>query len=459
MNENAVVGLAKQCYKMYANKLEYYDKINKYYYGNTDSLVNFKPMTGRANLKPRTNFVQKFVDEEASYSFGNSVTYVSKDNNKEVIKDIDYILSGYKADYDINLGMELIKYGICYEINYRKNGKFKSKKVNPLNGYMFVDEDDEPVMFIHVFSKPFKEDELIDVYTNTTIYHFNHNFNEVSAPTPHFFGIVPVGIAMIGGNSYNEDRGYIEGDKTIYRTIKTLQDAFETNLGDSASEISDLRNAILKIFNIALEDEVDKEGNPILDANGNVSKKEPIIRNNQIMYFNGEGDSKPDAEWLIKNVNDAFIRNTRNDIKDLMYVLTNHIDTNEKLQSNLSGVALRSRLQGLESKCTYNAKAFENLLRTRLECMFKYLSMTQGKKYDVNLIEIKFTPNVPIDEDRIADRISKIPHEVVSNKTKRSWLSSVSVNEEAKIEEENKKARDNMVDLNDFEEGLSNGTE
>ena len=91
--------------------------------------------------------------------------------------------------------------------------------------------------------------------------------------------------------------------------------------------------------------------------------------------------------------------------------------------------------------------------------MFKFLSMTKGKVYDVNLIEVKFTPNVPIDEDRIADRISKIPHEVVSNETKRSWLSSVSVNEEAKIEEENKKAIDNMVDLNDYEEVLSNGTE
>ena len=67
---------------------------------------------------------------------------------------------------------------------------------------------------------------------------------------------------MIGGNSYNDDRGYIEGDKTIYRTIKTLQDAFETNLGDSASEVSDIRNAILKVFNIALEDELDEKGNP-----------------------------------------------------------------------------------------------------------------------------------------------------------------------------------------------------
>lgn len=449
MNENSLIGLVRLCHGVYSKMLPYYDKINAYYYGNTDSLANFKPMPGRSNLKPRTNFIQKLVDEEASYSFGNKITYTSKDNNRDVINDIDYILSGYKADYDINLGIELIKYGVCYEINYRKNGKFKSKTVTPLNGYMFLDEDDDPVCFLHIYKKKFDTKEYIDVYTNRNIYHFDSSFKEISKPTPHFFGIVPVGIGMIGGNSYNDDRGYIEGDKTIYRTIKTLQDAFETNLGDSASEVSDIRNAILKVFNIALEDELDEEGNPT------GKKKEPILRNNIIMYLNGEGESKPDAEWLIKNINDAFIRNTRNDIKDLMYVLTSHIDSNEKLQSNLSGVALRSRLQSLESKCSNNAKAFENILRTRLQCMFNYLAMTKGKKYDVNLIEIKFTPNVPVDEDRIADRIAKISHDIVSNETKRSWLASVSnpVSEQLKIDEENKKSMEGFIDL-DKEGGI-----
>lgn len=438
-----LIDLARLCYDEYSKRLPYYDKINSYYYGNTDSLANFKPMAGRSNLKPRTNFIQKLVDEEASYSFGNKITYTSKDNNRDVINDIDYILSGYKADYDINLGIELIKYGVCYEINYRKDEKFKSKIVSPLHGYMFLDEDDEPVFFLHIYKKKFDSKKYIDIYTNTNIYHFDSSFKEIEEPTQHFFGVVPVGVGMIGGNSYNNDRGYIEGDKTIYRTIKTLQDAFETNLGDSASEVSDIRNAILKVFNIALEDELDKEGKQT------GKKKEPILRNNIIMYLNGEGESKPDAEWLIKNINDAFIRNTRNDIKDLMYVLTSHIDSNEKLQSNLSGVALRSRLQSLESKCSNNAKAFENILRIRLQCMFNYLAMTKGKKYDVNLIEIKFTPNVPVDEDRIADRISKIPHDVVSNETKRSWLASVSntVSEQLKIDEENKKSMEGFVDL------------
>lgn len=87
--------------------------------------------------------------------------------------------------------------------------------------------------------------------------------------------------------------------------------------------------------------------------------------------------------------------------------------------------------------------------------MFNYLAMTQGKKYDVNLIEIKFTPNVPVDEDRIADRIAKISHDIVSNETKRSWLASVSnpVSEQLKIDEENKKSMEGFIDL-DKEGGI-----
>ena len=94
MNENSLIGLVRLCHGVYSKMLPYYDKINAYYYGNTDSLANFKPMVGRSNLKPRTNFIQKLVDEEASYSFGNKITYTSKDNNREVINDIDYVLSG-----------------------------------------------------------------------------------------------------------------------------------------------------------------------------------------------------------------------------------------------------------------------------------------------------------------------------------------------------------------------------
>lgn len=417
----------QRCYSDYLVKVGHYDDINRYYYGNTDSLLAFVPREGRSNLKVNTNFMQKLIDEEAQYSFGNDVTYTSIEDNVEVIKDINYSLKNNKTDHDINLGIELIKYGMVFEISYfeeyePEKFKFKNKFVSPLEGYMYL-ENDIPNYFLHMFHKQLEpEKTYIDVYTNEAIYHFDETWQEVSTKTEHYFGIVPVGIGIIGGKAYNIDRGYEEGDKTIYNTIKNIQDALETNLSDIVSEISDFRNAIMKMYGIEAENEKDKDGNDVIDeVTGRTKKKAPVVKDNCILLF-GDKTSQ-DAEWLIKNVNDTFIKNTRDDLLNLIYTLTSHIDNNEKMQSNLSGIALRSKLQCLEAKCKMNEKAMQNIIYTRLFCLFKYLYLTQSKDYDVNTIKVQFTPNVPVDETGIADMISKlVAGNVVSKETLRSWL-------------------------------------
>lgn len=422
-----------ECYKDYKDKKNIiFSKINDYYDGKTDSLNNFKPIEGRSNLKIKTNFMAKLVDEEASYSFSNDVTYTAKDGNEQVIKDIDYYLSNKKMDHDINLGTELVKYCGAFEISYLKNNSIKLRIVTPLNGYVYFDEDDEVEFFFHIFSKGIGKNKknYIDVYDKNYIYHFDEKFNEVAEVTPHIFGFVPVGVGYIGD---------LNGSKTIYSKTKTIQDAFETNFSDITCEISDFRNAILKTYGISLDDE-DEEGN----------KVEPIMKNNNILSFTDK--SKEDAEWLIKNINDTFIKNTLDRQLDLIYTLTNHINNNEKMQSNLSGIALRSRLQQLEAKCKLNEKAMGNILQTRLRCLFRFLEITQNKKYDVNNIKIQFTPCIPVDTTQIADIISKIPHEVVSNETKRSLLPFVEnpLAEGKRIEAENKANMELFPDLDNL---------
>lgn len=430
------IELVKKAYEKYKSIKDHFNKINQYYYGNTDSLADFEPMPGRSNLKAKTNFIQKLVDEEAGYSFGNKFSYISKDDNKEVAEDIEYSLNNNEEDHDSNLGIELVKNGCCYEINYiDDNNNFKNRIVSPLDGYMYK-YNGNPLFFIHVHAE---EDEkiYIDVYDKEGIYFYNDSFEEVSPSKKHYFSIVPVGYGYIGGKEYSTKRGYVEGDKTIYRTIKTLQDAFETNLSDIVNEISDFRNAILKLYGIT----VDK------DENG--KEKKPVIRDNTVMLFGDK--TKQDADWLIKNINDTFIKNTRDDIKDLIYTLTSHIDNNEKMQSNLSGIALRSRLQMLENKCTLNEKAMANILKTRLKCLFKYLFIKYEKEYDVNLVNVRFTPNIPVDVTSNADLVSKVPHEVISNKTKRTLFPFITnpESEQNQIDIESKNQLP-QVDLNNF---------
>lgn len=445
--EDIELELIKKCHSDFITKQGHYEAINRYYYGNTDSLANFKPMEGRSNLKVKTNFMQKLIDEEAQYSFGNDVTYIAKNDNAEMLKDIDYVLENNNADHDINLGIELIKYGLAYEINYLDgNLQFKNKIVSPLSGYMYL-KDEIPVYFLHMFKRQLDDKNYIDVYTDKYIYHFDSTWKEVFPTTEHYFGVVPVGIGMIGGKKYSIDRGYVEGDKTIYSLIKYIQDAYETNFSDMVSEISDFRNAILKLYGVELKDKIGDDGNVILGLDGKPIKEAPVVRDNCVLAFGSKEEQ--DAQWLIKNINDTFIKNTRDDLKDLMYVLTSHVDSNEKMQSNLSGVALRSRLQSLEAKCKMNEKAMKNIIKTRLKCLFKFLYLTASKSYDPNMINIQFTPNVPQDIAVIADVIAKIPHDVLSNESKRAMLPNISniKSEQDRIDNENK-AAEPIVDLN-----------
>ena len=131
--------------------------------------------------------------------------------------------------------------------------------------------------------------------------------------------------------------------------------------------------------------------------------------------------------------------------------MTSHIDNNEKISSNLSGIALRSKLHSLEAKCNRNEKAMSNIIKTRLKCLFRFLYLTQNKVYDVNMINIKFTPNIPQDLVNIADIISKIPHEVLSNETKREMLPNVdnAKAEQERIDRENE-ASEPKIDLDNM---------
>lgn len=462
--------LIKKCYLEYQNRLSHFKDIHRYYYNDSDILKKFKPLEGRSNIKVKTNFIRKLVDEEAQYSFGNKFTYVSESNDKEITKYINLFFKNNKIDHDRNLGTELVKYNEVYEISYiDKHGEFKNKIINPLDGYAFLDQEDEIEYFLHFYNKEFDNNKYVDVYTNKGIYHLNITFtknykNDIdsidvknySNPTPHYFGIVPVGIGIVGGVRYKLRKdGLIEGNTTIYDTIHDKQEAYALNLSDSVNEIHDFRNAILKVkgFNDN-EYLTDNNGDKILDKNGQPIMKLPVLSNDNMIML---GDDTQDVEWLIKNVNDTFIKNTKDDLKDKIYALTNHIDSNEKMQSNLSGVALRSRLQSLEAKCRDNELAMENILQTRLRCLFIRLNQVYETKYDYRTINVKFTPNVPQDITSIAQIVSQVPHDVMSNRTKRSMFGNVNdVDlEQEQIDLENKSEldlADNLDKVDDVNE-------
>ncbi len=399
------IELIKKNYNKWILQKAEYNRAYEYYKGNTDAMKNYKMVTERNNNKANTNFLKKFVKEEVSYSVGNDITYISKFSNESIVNDIDYYLECWKEDHDSNLAKNMILYGLTYELYYISNKELYARVISPRNAFVAKNERDELLYFAHCYT--LEDKEYIDVYDNKFIYHLDNQFTKVKEPTPHIFGIVPVGIAELSEEGIKD---------TIYNDIKGLQDSYETNLSDISNEISDFRNAYLKLINSQIDEEEAKE-----------------MKTMGIILAPKDGD----VDWLIKNINDSFIQNTLNTLEDKMYQLTAHINHNEKMQSNTSSLALRSRLISLEEKCKLNQKALTNCIKTRLKVLFIYLKIMFNKDYDYRDIKVKFTPNIPQDDLLVAQIISQLGDKL-STETGLSQLSFIenAKNELAKIKVE-----------------------
>ena len=375
-----------------------YEKMYQYYKGDTDAIRKYLFITERSNLKINTNFIKKFIKEEVSYTVGNDITYESRTNNEDVVNDIDYYTAHWNELHDSDLMKYLLIFTQIYELYYiDDNADFCSKIIKPTEGYAYKDNASGKVLFfIHAFKNDFETTSYIDVYTSDFIYHFDSKFNQISEPSINMFGEVPVTIGEL-----TEELT----DDSLYKDLKGLQDAFETNLSDMGNEISDFRNAYLLFKNAQVDED-----------------KIPKMKKLGIIQFPQAGG---DAAWLIKNINDTFIQNTLDRYEDTMYQLACHINHNEKLQSNVSGVALEARLIALRNKCTLEIKAHKNIVKNRMRFLFKYLDIKKNKNYDYKDVKALYTPNIPSDDTATADIISKLPEGTISKATMRGRFSFI----------------------------------
>lgn len=405
--------LLENCYQYFTSKVEIYNKMYEYYKGNTDAMKDYLLITERANNKTNTNFVKKFVKEETSYSVGNKITYISKSSNKNIIDDIDYFMAHWSKNHDSDLMKSMLTHSLSYELYYIDNEtQFCSRIISPRSGFALLDDIGNVVLFMHIFKLAFDEIIHIDVYDSDGVYHYTEGFVPVEAHPwdSHIFKCVPVGISQLSPE--------LEDD-TIYKDIKGLQDSYETNLSDICNEISDFRNAYLAFTGVKIE-ETDL---PKMKELGIITI--PVA----------EGK----VSWVIKNINDSFIQNTLNTVEDKMYQLACHINNNEKMQSNTSSLALRSRLISLEQKCKLNDGAIDDCINTRLKMLFIFLKFLYEKDHDYKDIKIKHTPCIPQDDTANANIVAQLG-EKVSTETALSLFSFVEnpANEVKKIKEEQK---------------------
>lgn len=410
-----------------------YDKIYDYCVtGKSEAYQKYTNNPKRSNLKVRSNFIKKFIKEEVSYLVSNKITYTSKSDDKNILDFIEYKTAHWKENHEKMLLRDMLSYGSVFELYYttEKNGEllFNSKIVSPRDGYILEDDFGNISMFLRFFKKKFDTKQYIDIYTSDYVYHVDESFTQVSDPTRNRFGEVPVRVGMI--SQYKEQ-------DTLFNELKDLQDAFETNLSDIVNEISDYRLAYLIFSGCQIDSKTkDEDGKTQLDY---LKEKGAI----------SVDDKDAKVSFLIKEINDAAVQNNLNTLKKTMYEISNHIDTNEKMQSNLSGSAIRNRLIGLEQRVKDSEGSMKDIIKGRLYFMFKLFDKVGSPSYDYRDIDTKFTLNIPQDDVSIAQIISQIPDGVLSKSTMRTLFSFIfnSDREQKLIDAEKKKELEEDFDL------------
>jgi hypothetical protein len=77
LNNPAHLQLVKKAYGSYYILKNVYEKMYRYYEGDTDAIRKYLFVTERSNLKINANYIKKFIKEEVAYTLGNDITYES----------------------------------------------------------------------------------------------------------------------------------------------------------------------------------------------------------------------------------------------------------------------------------------------------------------------------------------------------------------------------------------------
>lgn len=386
--DNGLVETFNLCNTKFYSELALNKQKYDYYKDKHDIQNNYKTQDRRSNQIAQCNFVGIFIDQETSYILGKPVSLVPKNGDENVIMDIDYNLAHWSRKHNQTLCTDLGIYGKVFELYYiNEDGEFCARVLNPKTAYAVIDENNVITLFMYFYRRPFDFNEYVDVYTpNEIITYINNTFQEVNRKV-NIFGRVPVAFCHI--------------NRTIFDMIKSLNDSYNITLSNGINENSDLRSSFLKITGA-------------------------VVKEEDIQFFDSKGiinvPKDANIDFLIKELNDAFLKTILQEINGKIYECTGHINFSQQPTSNTSSLALRGRLITLEQRCQLMSDSIADIISTRLKFLFQYLKIKENKSYEYKNIDIRFTPNVPTDLLMLSNMISQLGGVDLSQETKLSLL-------------------------------------
>jgi SPP1 family phage portal protein len=332
-----------------------------------------------------------------SYFMSNGVKYSADDES--AVAELNKIFRyNDEQSHNYSLAKEASVFGVAYELVYvdiRGNVRFKKLKATECIPIYDDTLEDELLYLIRFYdSKDILEKEatrIIEIYSRESIARYKGKSNafQFVDEQPHgFTGYVPVSI-------YKNN----EKQKNDFGMIITLNDAYDMTVSDSVNDMAQFADSYL-----------------VLKGLGDVSDDDlRKMKINRTLLL----DDESGADFLVKNVNDAYAQNILNRLDSDIHKFSGSLDLTSDITA-LSGIAIKYRLIAMENNAAAKQTEFKKGLLRRIELISQIISVLGGASV-ITEIEISFSRNLPTDEMEAAELVNKL-RGIVSDETLLSLL-------------------------------------
>lgn len=346
----------------------------KNYYDGIQAILNksYADASKPCN-KTVINYCKNIVDSYTGYLATPGYISYSSDNDIDDIMDI-LRYNDYQAE-DSDFLLNALIYGTSAELMYHdSDSKTRFKLINPTQCFGVYDDSLTADLLYFVRMYPINEwdntdNYNVDVYTDTLIKHYTmsgaNGYLQFIEEQPHYFSQCPA-------NIFN-----LPDEKSIFDCVMSLQDAANELVSSEIDDYSAFCDAYLALVG------VDADAEDIA-----------AMKQNRVLIL-PEGAT---ANWLTKNASDTQIENILKRIHDSIYRIAQCPDfSSETFVGGVSsGIAIRYRLTGMETRAAKIAAEMKKALQRRVEIICGVAQLKLGEDVFRD-IAIDFKRNIPED--------------------------------------------------------------
>lgn len=403
-------------------------KSKKYYDGLHDILNKVYTDDTKPCNRTIINYCKNIADSYCGYlASPGYISYRSEQDIEEIMDILRY--NDYQSE-DSDFLLDALVYGTAAELMYTdEDSKVRFRLINPTQCFGVYDDSLTGDLLYFVRFYPINDWDStdnwgVDVYSNSTEKHYISNglgglltFKEEK---PHYYNQCPANIITL------------PDEKSIFDCILSLQDAANELLSSEIDDYSAFCDAYLALTG------VDADAEDIAE-----------MKKNRVLLL-PEGAL---AQWVTKSASDTQVENILKRIHESIYRIAACPDfSSESFVGGVSsGVAIRYRLTGMETRAGKIEASMKKALQRRIEIISGVATLKLGEEVFRD-IAIDFKRNIPEDISATIALVNSLKG-VVSDSTLLEQLPFVTdVNAELEALEAQKKANMALYDFGNHDD-------